>query len=99
VPLDRDHALRDPDAAGWALKALNPQEASSFEGHLRSCGDCRAAVAGFEAVAEALRRHGPVSGPPADLEAKTVAAVQFAVLAAGRPPPAEHKASRWWHVH
>jgi anti-sigma factor RsiW len=96
---DMSHALGHPDAAAWVLGALDPEDARSFEDHLRSCAQCQELVAGFELVAEALARSGPVVGPPADLEAKTVAAVQYAVMAAGRPAPAGRKAHRWWHLH
>ena len=50
-------------------------------------------------VAEALTHPVPAVEPPADLEAKTVAAVKYAVMAASRPTPAVRNASRWWHVH
>ena len=99
VPFDMDHALRHPDAAGWVLGALDLREARSFDDHLRSCGECRVVVAEFQVVAEALNDPATAAGPPPDLEAKTVAAVQYAVLAASRPPPGKRKASRWWHVH
>jgi len=99
VPFDRDHALRHPDAAGWVLGALDLREARSFDDHLQSCRECQAVVAEFQVVAEALRCPDTAAGPPPDLEAKTVAAVQYAVLAASRPPPGKRKASRWWHVH
>jgi hypothetical protein len=99
VPFDMSHALGHPDAAAWVLGALDPEDACSFAEHLRSCAQCQEVVAGFELVAAALARSGPVVGPPAGLEAKTVAAVQYAVMAAGRPAPAGRKAHRWWHLH
>jgi anti-sigma-K factor RskA len=99
VPFDMDHALRHPDAAGWVLGALDLREARSFDDHLQSCGECRVVVAEFQVVAEALKDPATAAGPPPDLEAKTVAAVQYAVLAASRTPPGKRKASRWWHVH
>jgi anti-sigma factor RsiW len=94
-----EHALRYPETAGWALNALDAQQARDFARHLASCADCQAAVAEFEAVARALKRQVPDAGPPADLAAKTVAAVQYAVLAAGRQPSTGRTASRWWHRH
>lgn len=101
MPYDLNHALEHPDVAGWALGALDPDDARVFEEHLQSCGECQGAVADFETVAESLNRVAPDIEPPRDLVAKSVAAVQFAMLEASRlaPAPAENKASRWWHVH
>lgn len=99
MPFDMDHALEHPDAAGWALGALDLEDARRFEDHLRSCEECQAVVAEFEVVAEALKHPAPAIEPPADLEAKSVAAVQYAVMAASRPAPVARKASRWWHLH
>jgi anti-sigma-K factor RskA len=99
VPSDVSHALGHPDAAAWVLGALDLDDARSFEDHLRSCVQCQELVAGFEFVAGALALSGPAVEPPADLEAKTVAAVQYALMAGGRPAPAGQKAHRWWHLH
>jgi anti-sigma-K factor RskA len=107
VPFDPDHAVEHLDAAGWVFGALDPDDARAFARRLRSSRDCRALVREFAAVAEALGPPLPAVEPPLDLEAKTVAAVQYAVLAASRPAVAEHgaehgaepKASRWWHLH
>jgi hypothetical protein len=99
VPFDMSHALEHPDAAAWALGALDPEDSRSFADHLRSCVQCQELAAGFEFVAEALAHSGPVVGPSADLEARTVAAVQYAVMAASRPTPAGLKAHSWWHLH
>ncbi len=99
MPSDVNHALEHPDAAGWVLGALDPADAHAFEAHLRSCEACQATVAGFEPVARGLRIAAPAAEPPADLQARTVAAVQYAVMAAGRPEQAPGKASRWWHLH
>jgi anti-sigma factor RsiW len=99
VPFDLSHALARPDAAGWVLGSLDPEDASGFADHLRSCVQCQELVAEFERVADALARSGPAVGPPADHEAKTVAAVQYAVMMASRPVSAERKAHRWWHLH
>lgn len=107
MPYDVHHALAHPDVAGWALGALDPDDAQAFETHLGTCHECQAAAAEFEAVAASFKLAAPAVEPPADLEARTVAAVQHAVLAASRQEEAQNKAldkapdkaSRWWHVH
>ncbi len=103
MPFDPDRAIEHLDAAGWVFGALDPNDARAFARRLRFSRDCRALVREFEAVAEALGSPLPTAEPPADLEAKTVAAVRYAVLAASRPAVteqgAEPKATRWWHLH
>lgn len=99
MPYDMNHALEHPEVAGWVLGALDPGDARAFENHLGACDQCQAAVAEFEPVARSFRLAAPAAEPPADLEARTVAAVQHAVLAADRQEKAPGKASRWWHLH
>jgi len=99
MPYDVNHALEHPDIAGWALGALDPIDAHAFEEHLNSCDDCQAAVAEFKAVARSFKLAAPAGEPPADLEARTVAAVQYAVMAGSRPETIPNKANRWWHLH
>jgi Anti-sigma-K factor rskA/Putative zinc-finger len=92
-----------PDAAAWALGALDPGEAERFQVHLQSCGGCRIAVADFAQVARALAHPPPAVEPPPDLQARTLASVQYAIMSAKRsaeqPQPAPAKARRWWHWH
>lgn len=104
---DAQHALEHPETAGWALGTLDPDDAAAFSEHLRSCKQCRAEVAEFTPVAGSLPLAAPSAEPPDDLFYKTVAAVQYAVMAEGRPAtepeltprgPAA-RASRWWHFH
>ena len=103
MPPDATPELGHPDAAAWALGALDPEEAGRFKAHLQSCGGCRIAVADFEQVARALAHPPPAVEPPPDLQARTLASVQYAVMSAQRaganPQPAPAKASRWWHWH
>ena len=76
---DAQHALDHPEVAGWALGALDPDDMPAFEEHLRSCEQCQAQVAEFTAVAKSLALAAPAAEPPAGLELKVVAAVQYAV--------------------
>jgi hypothetical protein len=85
MPYDVQHALDHAEVAGWVLGVLDPDVARDFEAHLSGCDQCQAVVAEFEPVAEGLKHAAPAVEPPADLAAKTLAAVQYAVLA-GRPP-------------
>jgi hypothetical protein len=111
---DAGHALDHHDAAAYALGALGPGELTLFEEHLASCGQCQAQVAEFAAVAEALALAAPAAEPPADLEAKVLAAVRYAVLVetapaamqseapavkARRRSVAAPRARRWWQFH
>jgi len=113
MPYDAQHALEHPEVAGWALGALDPEDAAAFGEHLHSCRQCQAQVAEFAPVARSLALAAPAAEPPPDLELKTLAAVQYAVTAerrtqpgpaaqpeaaAPKPSPAA-KASRWWHLH
>jgi hypothetical protein len=103
MPPDAIGELGHADAAAWALGALDPGEAERFQAHRRSCGGCRVAVAEFEQVARALAHPLPDLEPPPDLQARTLASVQHAVISATQqnPQPALAPAmgSRWWHWH
>lgn len=81
MPPDETPELH-PDAAGWALGALDPDDATAFETHLHDCAECQATVAEFEEMARALKSAAPAVEPPPDLESRTLAAVQLAVLEA-----------------
>lgn len=78
---DAQHALEHPDAAGWALGALDPDDLAAFEEHLQSCEQCPAEAAEFASVARSLPLAAPAAEPPADLDLKVVAAVQYAAMA------------------
>ena len=112
---DAQHALEHPEVAAWALGALDPGDAASFEEHLRSCEQCQEQAAAFAPIARSLPLAAPAAEPPADLELKVLAAVRYAVMAESlvepepeperRPEPVApkpgpaSKASRWWHFH
>ena len=81
MPPDENSELH-PDAAGWALGALDPDDAAAFETHLQDCAECQATVAEFQEMARALKSAAPAVEPPPDLESKTLAAGQLAVIEA-----------------
>ena len=78
---DAQHALEHPEVAGWALGSLDPDDVAAFGQHLQTCEQCRGEVAEFTPVAESLALAAPAVEPPADLDLKVVAAVQYAVMA------------------
>ena len=82
MPPDASSQAPHHDAGGWALGSLDPTDAQKFETHLQDCAECQTAVAQFQPVARALTSPAPAVEPPPDLEAKTLASVQHAILAA-----------------
>ena len=60
MPPDANPELHD-DAAGWALGALDPDDAAAFETHLHGCAECQTTVAEFQSMTRALKIAGPVS--------------------------------------
>jgi hypothetical protein len=107
---DAQHALEHPEVAAWVLGALDPDDLAAFEEHLQYCEQCQAEAAEFAPVGEGLKFAAPAVEPPADLELKTVSAVQYAAMAQwrteprSRPEPVQKpgsagRASRWWHLH
>ena len=81
---DPDPELAHPEAAGWVLGTLDPDDAEWFAGHLSSCPDCRAAVAEFGPAAGLLTTAAPADLPPPGLQAQTLAAVAQAAREARR---------------
>ncbi len=82
-----------PDAAGWVLSALDADDIVPFMLHLQSCAECRTTIDELRPVVQAMARPAPAVEPPADLGARTLAAVQQAARAGQAPV----KATRWWH--
>ena len=81
---DPDPELAHPEAAGWVLGTLDPDDADWFAGHLPSCPDCRAAVSDFGPAARLLTTAAPADLPPPELRARTLAGVAQAATAAQR---------------
>jgi anti-sigma factor RsiW len=75
-----------PDAAGWALGVLDPQESSRFQDHLESCPECQQAVAEFTAVTRLLKTAAELPAvqlaegpePPPDLQTRTLGRIERA---------------------
>jgi len=84
MPYDAQHFLEHPEVAGYVLGALDSGDLADFEEHLRTCEQCQVEAAEFAPVAEGLKFAVPAVEPPDDLEFKTVAAVQYAIMAASR---------------
>jgi anti-sigma-K factor RskA len=95
-PPDSDPELAHPEAAGWVLGVLDAADVDRFAEHLRSCPDCRAAVAELGPAARLLQTAAPAGAPPPALQARTLASVAEAASAA-RP---RDRRSRWrsWNV-
>jgi len=84
LPRDPDPELAHPEAAGWVLGILDGFDADRFDGHLRSCPDCQAAVAELGPAARMLHSAAPAAVPPPGLQARTLASVAAAAAAARR---------------
>ena len=92
--LERAHE----DLAAYVLGRLDPEEAERFRLHLADCDRCRVEEGALRSVITVLRGTRP-SAPPADLEARTLAAVAAAAgagsstrdvsVAASAPPAVE----------
>src|SRR5271166_6980806 len=89
MPYDAQHALEHPEAAAWALGALDPDDAAVFEDHLQSCEQCQEQAAEFAPVAQSLALAAPANIPPPDLLNKTLAAVRYAMAESRTKPEPE----------
>lgn len=61
--------------AGYALGALDPDEASRFEGHLRNCSACAVDVEAYRDALLVLAHTAEPAEPPAELRARILAEV------------------------
>jgi anti-sigma-K factor RskA len=66
---------------GYAIGALDAEEARAVRSHLRGCNSCRRELAGYERVGDALALSAASVQPPAALEEKIMRAAR-----ALRPP-------------
>jgi len=62
-----------PNAAAYALGALDPVERAEFEAHLATCDECRAAVDAYRRVTAGLALATEPVAPPPALRAKVLA--------------------------
>lgn len=88
---DPDPEMAHPEAAGWVLGILDPDDADRFARHLQSCPDCRAAVADLGPAARLLQTATPAPPPPEGLQARTLDGVARAAAATRRG----ERRSRW----
>ncbi len=73
------------DLGAYVLGMLEPRERESFDRHLAGCAQCQAELGELQAAARLLRSAPKAVDPPADLRARTLAAVQSAAVG---PEPA-----------
>lgn len=62
--------------AGYALDALEPDEARAYESHLGRCAPCREELAELGDLTEALAHAVPAAAPPAELRRRILAAAR-----------------------
>ncbi len=74
------------ELSGYALQALDPEEARAVEQHLLTCPTCRETVGAFETVADGLLFALPPKIPPERVRARLKES-----LAAGRPVSASDR--------
>ena len=61
---------------GYALDALEPEEAARVEAHLLGCGDCRSELAILRDAAAPLATGVPQTAPPPELRDKIIRALE-----------------------
>lgn len=84
------------DVAGYALGRLTTPERARFERHLEGCSHCVAELEELQRVTAALSLALPDGDPPADLEARTLAAVLRARDEASPRIPTHPTGRRRW---
>lgn len=75
------------DVAAYALHALDPEEAASFERHLEQCTICRDELTAFRSVVDALPMTVPAVAVPRKLKRHVMAAVAAEPTRSGAPAP------------
>lgn len=71
-----EDALMHELTAAYALDALEPDQARSYEDHLGRCAPCREELATFAQLTEALAHAAPPATPPAALRRRVLAATR-----------------------
>jgi anti-sigma-K factor RskA len=71
-----DHQDFEAQAVGWALSALEPDEAAAFGAHLAACDRCARVVEETRAVMGDLASAVPPAVPPPGLRARVAAAAR-----------------------
>lgn len=84
------------DLGGYVLGVLEPEEIAAFEAHLAECPDCRRDLVELAAMPELLVNAAPPVDVPADLMARTFAAIDAAAALPepAAPPKAHHRRRR-----
>ncbi len=97
-----DLSGKDPrcgeDVASYALGALEPEQARSFERHLADCELCRTDLAGLQPVVHALSESPEPVDPPPELRGRLMAVVEreAAERKASDAERAPARARPWW---
>ena len=76
MDLSAHHPGCGEDVAPYALGALQPHEARTFEQHLETCDLCRADLASLRPVVEVLPETPDQMEPPAELRRRIMAVVE-----------------------
>jgi anti-sigma-K factor RskA len=63
-----NHLIYKENLAAYAMGALNAEEASALEAHLRTCDSCRAELADYQRVSAGLLSALPPQAPPAAIK-------------------------------
>jgi anti-sigma-K factor RskA len=82
------HGLFEELAAGYALDALEPEDAQLFLEHARDCPQCGPALAAYREVAAVLADTAPPAEPSAQLGERILAMARATVPQAPGPPAA-----------
>src|SRR5690242_16627156 len=85
-----DHGI---DAGAWVLGALDEREAAAYEEHLRTCDECREAVARLRVPADALALATEQIAPPPELKNRIMGAMEVDQPARRREP---RRGRRWF---
>jgi len=93
---EKDIELAHPEAFDFAFGNLPQDRRAEFNRHLSGCRYCQSVVDEYAGIGRIVKNLPPHAKPPADLEARTVAAMVAALAeqraGAGRRPEAEDQA-------